>query len=209
MLLSKITPKFLLSDSLVLLIKNFSSSNLFFILKNLVKQNIPKIVSRPLLHNLRNKKGLNPFYWNQNQDNLILFKEDHQTLFSKNGQMITNFNSTGLLRIWTILVSGIIHNLHQDFHTKDSHLKPIMEWGIIFQVSGDSMFNNTETIIILFSLFIISIKRKIKTKILLWQGKTKNQVVMFYLWLIKFLLLKIFKNQKQNRFRYSRRFLKI
>ena len=147
---------------------------------------------------------MNPFCWNQNQENLILFKEDHQIFFSRNGRMITNLNSTGLPRIGTIPVSGIILNLHQDFHTKDTHLKPIMEWEIIFQVLGDSMFNKTKIFIILFSLFTIGIKIKIKTKILLWQGKTKNQVVMSYLWLIMFLLLEIFKNQKQNRFGYPR-----
>ena len=180
-LLSKITPKLLLSDSLVLLIRNLSSSNLFFILKRLVKQNIPKIVSRLLVYSFKNQKCLNPFCWNQTQDNLILLKEDHQTLFNKNEKMITNFNFTGLLGIGTILVSGIILNSHQDFHTKDTHLKPIMRWGIIFQISGDSVFINLKILIIMFSLFIISIKRKIKSKILFSQTRVKNQIVIFCL----------------------------
>ena len=53
-------------------------------------------------------------------------KKDHQTLFNRNEKMITNLNSTGLPGIGTIPVSGIIHNPDQDFHTKDTHLKPIM-----------------------------------------------------------------------------------
>ena len=166
MFLSRITLKFLLLDLSVLLIRNLNSSNPFYIHKRLVKQNIPTTASRLLVQSLKNWKGLNPFCWNRIQENLI--KEDHQTLLSRNGRMITNLNSTGLPRTWTITVNGIILNLHQNFHTKDTHLKPIMEWWTIFKVSGDNMFNSTETIIILFNLFIVGTKRKTKTKFFLW-----------------------------------------
>ena len=48
-----------------------------------------------------------------------------------------------------------------------------MEWGTIFKVSGDNLFNNTETVIILFSLFTIGIKKN-QNKNFVMTGKNQK-----------------------------------
>ena len=124
-----------------------------------------------MVDGLKNLRSLNPLCWNKIQDNST--REDHQTMLSKNGRMIKDLNSTGPPGTDTNTFSGINHNLQQDFHIKNSHLKPLMEWGIIFKVSGDNKSNSAEIVIILFNLFIIGATRKIKKKTFLW--KEKNQ----------------------------------
>ena len=134
-----------------------------------------------LVYSLTSQKCLNLSCWNQIQDRLILLKEDCQFLFSKKWEMITILNSINYPKKRTILISGIFHNPHQSFHTKNIISKPIMIWKNIFQISERSLFIYLKILIIMWRLFIILINKKIKSKILFCQTRVKNQHVLFCL----------------------------